>query len=215
MNEMGEVILTLKLAMNIAPVALYFIILGLVNSQSRVHVVSARRDWFCLMLVFIPVLLWPVTYLASVGWTWPALLALVLGMVLILLAAPRRRSGWVIYNCDRWRVSAELINGLRHLGFDADRRYDCITTGDENVRLELNEFRLLRNVTVTISGADKALARRLGGELERRLATVESVPSVSAAAMLVSGAALLIVPMSMMVKHFDAFVKVVSDLIPV
>ena len=60
MDTNAQVILVLKLVLNIAPPALYFVILGLVNSQSRPHLISSRNDWLALMVVFFPVLLFPV-----------------------------------------------------------------------------------------------------------------------------------------------------------
>jgi len=215
MNPHSEVIWVLKLGMNIAPVALYFIVLGLVNSQSRVHVISSRRDWLGLMAVFFPVLLWPVMWLAGDGWVFTAVALLFFGVALLVISAPDKRSGWVIYNCNLWRVSAELLASLDHLGINYAVSSEVITVADQGVELELSEFRLLKNVTVKITGGRKWFANALGRELAGRLGDVESEPSMSAAAMLVSGSAMLILPLAIMVRHIDAFVKVFSDFIPV
>jgi len=211
----GEVILVLKVAMNIAPVALYFIILGLVNSQSRVHVVSVRRDWLGLMLVFFPVLMWPVLWLSSAGWVLWAALALVFGVSVVFLAAPSKWSGWVVYNCDRERVRRELELALKGLGLGCQDGEDRLAVPDRGAELEISEFRLLRNVTVNVNGGDREFSDQVGRALERRMTGLETEPGFSAVGMLVSGTVLLILPLSMMVDHIDAFVKVVSDLIPV
>jgi len=215
MTPHGEVIWVLKLAMNVAPVAMYFMVLGLVNSQSRVHLVSARHDWLALMGVFFPILLWPVLALAGGGWMTPAIAVLAGGIALLLLVAPRKRSGWVIYNCDRRRIANELAASLDAMGLDYQCRGSDIHIRNRPASVALSEFRLLRNVTITVRRAENEFIDALGTQLTERLARVDNEPSLSAAAMLVCGAAMLMIPLSIMVRHIDAFVKVFSDFIPV
>jgi len=215
MNSVAEVVLVLKLMTNMAPVAVYFIILGLVNSQSYIHVISARRDWLCLGIVFFPVMFWPVLWFAEAGMIFVSMLALILGTLLFVLFAPGRASGWVVYNCDRDTVRRQLLASLQAVGIECEQRGARIVAHGGQIELAISEFRLLKNVTVSIKGGGEALSSRLGAELERRLGRVNAVPSFSAAAMLVSGTVLLILPLVMMISRIDAFVKVVSDLIPV
>ncbi len=215
MDRTGEVVLILKIAMNVAPVAVYFIILGLVNSRSHVHVVTARHDWLNLAIVFFPILIWPALWLANVGWIVSAVLALVAGVAIIVIAGPGKRSGWVIYNCDRHRVMTELTTCLNHLNLDYRCHGYAISIVGHDAGLKLTEFKLLKNVTVGITGRDRQFARKLGIELQSRLSTVTADPPLSAACILVAGVTLLIVPLSMMVNHIDSFVKVFTNLIPV
>lgn len=215
MSSAGEVILVLKIAMNIAPVALYFIILGLVNSQGCVHVVSAKRDWLGLMVVFFPVLFWPVMWLAGMGWAWAAVLLLLAGITMVVISAPDKCSGWVIYNCELDRVVRHLLISLRNLSLD----YTLVGGGEivvsDGMTLQISGLQLLKNVTISVKGGSRRTAGRLGYQLQQRLMALESRPSMSAAAMLVSGTVLLIVPLTMMIGRMDAFVKVVSQFIPV
>jgi len=215
MSPTGEVILVLKIALNIAPVAFYFIILGLVNSQSRVHIVTANRDWVGLMIVFFPVLLWPVMWLAGMGWAWSSVVVLMLGISLFVISAPGRWSGWVVYNCDLACVRSELLACLERVGIDCNlldgRR---IVTAD-GMQFELSELKLLRNVTINIKHGDRQRVAELGYELQRRLSRLDTAPGLAAAAMLISGTAMLMIPLTMMVGHMDMFVRVVSQLIPV
>jgi hypothetical protein len=216
MDPHSQVIWILKLAMNIAPVALYFMVLGLVNSQSRVHVVTLRNDWLAMMMVFLPVLMWPVMFLAGAGWHAGAMLTFLAGLAVLKFSAPPISSGWVLYNCTLATVRTALIETLDRLAIDWQVADDHTLTLTDNRRIELNDFPLLKNVTVKIHADDAAsLADRLGRTLSQRLDTVVSQPPLSAAAMLLCGAAMLIIPLSLMVQHIDAFVKVFCDFIAV
>lgn len=216
MDPHSQVIWILKLAMNIAPVALYFMILGLVNSQSRVHVVTLRNDWLAMMMVFLPVLMWPVMFLAGAGWQLGAMLTLIGGVGILKLSAPPVSSGWVLYNCTLATVRTAMIETLDRLAIGWKVADDRTLMLDGDRRIELNDFPLLKNVTVKIHADDAALlADRLGHTLSQRLEPVVSQPPLSASAMLLCGAAMLIIPLSLMVQHFDAFVKVFCDFIAV
>src|SRR5262245_6602083 len=66
--------------LNVAPIALYFLVLGLVNSHARPYRISSRSDFVALTSVIVPFLFWPVPSLVVSGLWW--LLALEVGLVL-------------------------------------------------------------------------------------------------------------------------------------
>jgi hypothetical protein len=216
MDTNEQVILVLKLALNIAPPALYFVILGLVNSQSRPHLISSRNDWLGLMVVFFPILLFPVLWLAAGGYYWAAVLTILLAGAGVYASLPKTGSGWVIYNCSRFQILKAMLTSLEEcgLGYEIDSS-DVIRLPGAGIELRVSGFPLLKNTTISIYGeADPEIIQRLEVCLEARLNNVECVMNPSGPAMLIAGTSMLILPLLMMVRHMDAFVRVVSDLLP-
>jgi hypothetical protein len=218
MDTNAQVILVLKLALSIAPPALYFVILGLVNSQSRPHLISSRSDWLALIIVFFPVLLYPAVWLFTGGYYLSGIVAAALAGVGVYLSLPRPQSGWVVYNCSRCVVYRSLQAALT----DARIRYEAVEDNllylpDHRVELRISALPLLKNTTITIGSVCRrqALIDLIEQNLRDRLDRVETLLNPSGPAMLIAGTSMLILPLLMMVRHIDAFVRVVCDLWPV
>jgi hypothetical protein len=218
MDTNAQVILVLKLALNIAPPALYFVILGLVNSQSRPHIISSRKDWLALIVVFSPILLFPALWLASGGYYQVSLVAVALAALGVFFSLPSPQSGWVIYNCSRLQVRKALFYALGEMGID----YEIVNPRLVHLpkyRMDLifSSLPLLRNTTITVHAyqSREYLINRIEGRLRGHLDGVENGLNPSGPAMLIAGSSMLILPLLMMVRHIDAFVRVVCDLWPV
>ena len=212
-----QVILVLKLALNIAPPALYFVILGLVNSQSRPSLITSRRDWIALMVVFFPVMLYPALWLATAGHILSGAITIILAVIGIYLSLPRFDSGWVVYNCSRLRVVRSLLGALDDCGMNYEcRDDDHIYLPEQDIELSLSGLPILRNTTVSISsdGSAPQAIQELEARFRYRLENIECVMNPSGPAMLLAGTAMLVLPLLMMVRHMDAFVRVVSDFLP-
>ncbi len=218
MDTNSQVILVLKLALNIAPPALYFVILGLVNSQSRPHLISSRSDWVTLISVFCPVLLFPAMWLAAGGHYLTGLLAVAIVALGVYFSLPRPRSGWVVYNCSRIRLFEALVAALSRGGIEfqvVDSQQ--IRLPRHQVDLKLSGMPLLKNMTISVISQDEqgVLTAQLERHLRDQLDEVETNVNPSGPALLVTGTSMLILPLLMMVRHMNAFVRVVSDLWPV
>jgi len=217
MDTNSQVILVLKLALNIAPPALYFVILGLVNSQSRPHLISSRNDWLTLISVFCPVLLFPALWLAAGGYYLISVAAVVLVGLGVYFSLPKPKSGWVVYNCSPFCLYKSLLSGLTRSGID----YSVIDSKrirlpEHEVEMHLSNLPLLKNTTISLSGqVHESLMRRIEERLRTELDKVECNVNPSGPALLVTGTSMLILPLLMMVRHMDAFVRVVCDLWPV
>jgi hypothetical protein len=217
MESNAQVILVLKLALNIAPPALYFVILGLVNSQSRPNLITSRRDWLALMVVFFPVMLYPALWLATAGYIFAGSIAIILAMIGIYLSLPRFDSGWVVYNCSRINVIRSLLSAIDDLGLACELRSDNrIYLPVQDIELGLSGLPLLRNTTVSITSGSNAseTIQEIEASFRRRLEGIECVMNPSGPAMLLAGTTMLVLPLLMMVHHMDAFVRVVSDFLP-
>jgi hypothetical protein len=217
MDTNAKVILVLKLVLNIAPPALYFVILGLVNSQSRPHLISSRNDWLALMVVFFPVLLFPVLWLASCGYYVMAVLTILIATIILYASLPKSGSGWVIYNCSREHVCHALLAALDKINVEYEiSGEDAIRLVKENIELRISGLPLLRNTTISVYAENPGaeLLRQIETVFDSKLGNIECAINPSGPAMLIAGTSMLILPLLMMVRHMDAFVRVVSDLLP-
>jgi len=67
LNSADQVLFVLQLILVIGPLAVYFLGLGLVNSQANPCLVNARVDFVVLTTAFIPVILGPMVLLIQHG----------------------------------------------------------------------------------------------------------------------------------------------------
>jgi hypothetical protein len=218
MDTNAQVILILKLALNIAPPALYFVILGLVNSQSRPHLISSRNDWLALIVVFSPILLFPALWLASGGYYPAALVAVALAALGVYFSLPKPQSGWVIYNCSRLQVRKALLSALAEMRIEYEiMSPKLIHLPRYRMDLNFSSLSLLKNTTITVHSYQlrKPLIDQIEHHFQEHLDRVENALNPSGPAMLIAGTSMLILPLLMMVRHIDAFVRVVCDLWPV
>ena len=217
MDASDQVIFLLKVMINIMPVAVYFLVLGLVNSQAQPVLVNARSDFQILTLVFVPLLVGPMPFLVEAGQWWVLLggAAITLGGFWRFL--PGRASGWVLYNVTEAQGRAMLCRALAAWGAvhqTDDRTYHVPALG---MRLEVSGFSLLRNVTVRIRWRDgavdwgrfEALGRRLHAQMQQQAL----LPSATGGCLMVLGVSLMIVPLWLMSHHIDAIVEIVQRLL--
>jgi hypothetical protein len=204
----------LMLVGNVAPIALYFLVLGLVNSHSRPCLITARSDFIALTSALLPVLLWPLPALAG-GYLWWMLAGgfLVTGTLFFLLL-PGADSGFVIYNISEARAERLLAESLGRLGLAGHWEGAAWRSACGRMTVHLRKFGLLRNVTVAIEGSPPpAFAGELAGELERRLRGVAQLPSSMGACLVMVGVGLLILPMWMVGRHIQDLVDAMSHLL--
>jgi len=212
-----EVVFVLKVFVNVAPVAVYFLVLGLLNSQPCPRLVNGRSDFVALTLVFVPMLVWPAPVLLRHG-LWPLLLAGLLAAVVGFCALlPAKWSGWVIYNVTERRCRRHLENALTACGLTYEVTDGGYVVADGQVRIRLASFALLQNVSVHFEFREKhpptALLHRLRAALEAQLHGLALLPSASGACMLALGVLLLILPLWMMNNHVDAIVETITRLL--
>ena len=93
---------------------------------------------------------------------------------------------------------------------------DHIYLPEQDIELGLSGLPILRNTTVSISsdGSAPQAIQELEARFRYRLENIECVMNPSGPAMLLAGTAMLVLPLLMMVRHMDAFVRVVSDFLP-
>jgi len=201
----------LRMAMTAAPVAIYFLVLGLLNSRRHPQLLTYRLDFLLLIVAMSPLLLFPI--LALLGPTLPAmLLAAGVFVALAVVLGPRGRT-WVIYNMDFDQACRIVERSLE----DLDLRSRAVRGGFELLNapgaVRIGGFPLLKNVSIGLEGADEGLARGLESQLSRRLSGISAQTSPMAASMLLVATALLVVPLCMVANRVPELVRILTDLL--
>lgn len=210
-----QVVDVLMLVGNVAPIALYFLILGLVNSHSRPYLTTSRSDFVALTGVLIPVLLWPVPILAGTRMWWLLLTGLAAAIGLFLWMLPRAGTGLVIYNISEAACLRILNDALRCMGLSGRWEGRSWRADGGQATIHLRKFALLRNVTLNVevsSAVRGSFVAHLGQELESRLHRVSQLPSTMGACLVLLGMSLLILPMWMVSRHIEDLVDAMLHL---
>ncbi len=217
MDSTANVILVLQLLVNLGPPALYFIILGLVNSQRHPRLVSSRADFVTLTVVFLPILVYPVPFLVGQGW-WGLLgigAAIVFSAFFALL--PKHGAGWVVYHTTEAEMRIMLNQAIRRLGWTATwDRLDAVVP-DAGLRIQCSAFPWLGSVSIHLSGLEgqprPGSTDALRAQIERQLERRSLLPSAVGTCLVIVGVVLWVVPLWMMFRHMDAIVDLVQHLL--
>jgi hypothetical protein len=216
MDASSQVIFLFQVIINLSPIALYFLVLGLVNSQARPWLVDARSDFVILTLVFVPVLVWPIPELVE-GRHWIVLsIGGGVGLWVFGRMLPTRSSGWVVYNISESRCRNLFDAALRRAGIDASCRGNEWNIPSGPVTIRLTALPVLRNVSLHVDGAgsdNETMLEDIRKQFDTLLGRQALLPSLSGSCMVLMGVVLMIFPLWMMSKHFNAIVELVSRLL--
>jgi hypothetical protein len=214
-----QVVFVLQLVLALGPLAVYFLGLGLVNSQAHPCMVPARTDFVVLATALIPMVMGPVLALVQFGGWWPAFLAALVACGFIGVMLPRRNSGWVVYNASLPQCRRLFCRACRRLGLSAEGNEDQIHVPEAGLTVLLSSLPLLRNVTLSLrndgkveAGANRVMIRRIMDGLDHEMRQEAMLPSPAGASMVVIGAAMLAVPMWYFFHHVDAIARAVRQI---
>ena len=204
-------LLPLSIISVVVPVAVYFLILGLLNSRSRPQLLRSTEDGVLLggsvSLVFVPVAV------SQLGTSVTALIVVAAGMATVTWMLVRSSRAWIIYNLSSLAAREIIANVLSAMGM-GDSCQDGRFSLDEDVTLEVRHFPLLRNTSVRLIGGDRELARRFETILAKRLSATETKANPAAAACVLVATAMLIVPLTLAAHESGQIVRLISDLLP-
>jgi hypothetical protein len=204
----------LMLVGNVAPIALYFLALGLVNSHARPHLITARTDFVALSTVLVPVLLWPVPNLAHGKAIWLLVAGLAAAGTCFYWLLPARNAGFVIYNVAERRCRQMLDEALAAMGLCGQWQDQVWRSHDGRLVIRVRAISLLRNVSLMTEATPEGrpLVHELGQALEERLRRVAQLPSTMGACLVMLGIGLLVLPMWMVGRHIHDLVDAMSRL---
>lgn len=193
----------------VVPVAIYFLLLGLLNSRRHPQLLSGRQDFALLLVALSPLLILPILMLLGLS-TWTlGLSALLLGLA-IHFGSPAHDT-WVIYNLPAAQARQAVARSLRSLGLEFEEKDNGFQVGQAVLRL--SHFPLLRNVSLRLEGGPAGMASDFESAMARALASSEAETSPMAVALMLVATAMLVAPLSMFVQHVPTLVRLVTDLI--
>jgi len=210
MGGVGDLGISLRIATVVVPVALYFLILGLLNSRPCPQLLRGRRDFALLIVALSPLFVLPVLSWAGGSWLALAAAAAAGGGGLALLRPPA--DSWVIYNI----TSAEAVEAVRHalraagLAFEVRDRVFHLPGG---ATVDLSPFPLLRNVSICMTPTERGASRRFEAALARRLCTLSAETSPMAMALLLVAAAMLVAPLAMVAPRAGEIVRILTGML--
>ncbi|MFW6154049.1 MAG: hypothetical protein ACOC95_02435 [Planctomycetota bacterium] len=209
-----QVDIALRVAVVAIPVAVYFLILGLLNSGRRPQMLSERLDFAVLVAAIAPLWIAPLLRWLAAG---PLVtLAATVGITAVLAwAATRQRHGWVIYNIDAAAALQIIAQALSSADLEHRRRDDGFTLTD-GPTMKVLPFPLLRNVSISIedpAGARRADLKRFEAELARRLGRKEVQASPAAVTFVLISTAMIVAPMVLLADRMPEMVRLLTDLV--
>jgi len=215
--DVDGTVLTLKVIGTVAPIAAYFLTLGVINSQATARMISGRWDFVILTGIFLPALFWPLASLAALlGWN--AVVVLVGGGGVVLrLMLPHPWKQWVIYNADTRRAVDAVGRALAGLGWTFYQERETIfAVPGLNMKLEVSGLALLNAVNLHIRtdarSREDAGVDMLVDAIEAALCRYQLLPTAAGLFLVLIGAGLMIVPMWMMTRHMHEIVEAIQRL---
>lgn len=216
MDPRDQVMFVFQVVLALGPVAVYFLVLGLANSQSRPCLISARADFTLLAVALAPVVLVPAFAMLRLGHEALAAGVFLLVLALFLIMRPSHGSGWVIYNIGPAQCRRIIHRACQRLGWTFDMSEGRIVLDEGRLLATAHVLPWLRNVTLDLepSGPEAAQHRARFVQAVRDELDLESMlPSPTGASLVVIGASLLGLPMWYLLHHMDLIVDVVRQIL--
>jgi len=210
-SKMEQLSTTLRVATIVVPVALYFLLLGLLNTRRHPQMLSARQDFALLLLALCPLVFQPVMLYFGGGMITMISCAGVMGLGVYLLA-PRGKT-WVIYNIPFKKARDTIASVLEdmghspirtHRGVDIDSGFGCV---------EIGSFPILRNISLRLVGGDNEMWGKFENNLSAYVSKIEAPPSPMAVSLLMVATCVIIAPMMLMVHHAPEIVRLLTNLL--
>jgi len=208
-----QVNLSVQVAGVVVPAAVYFLLLGLLNSQPAPQLLRGRTDFVLLTVAFCPIFCVPVlSYFGASPVAVPAVLGS--GLAAAVLAAPPRAGSWVIYNIDLPGALRAAERAIQAMGEPCSRRGRQIILEKRGVRLRFTSVPLLRNVSIGAEGKElRAFQRDFEGLFGDQLASIRTQTTPMAATFLLLAAGMLVIPLALVADRMPEMVRLITDLI--
>lgn len=204
--------LSLQVAAVVAPVAAYFLVLGLLNSRPHPQLLRGRRDFAVLVAALCPLFVLPTLAWMSSSPVWLAAAA-VAGAGLIAVLAPPKRS-WVLYNITAAQARDAVDGALRAAEIDCRKQGGAFLLAGGEAKLTLAAFPLLRNVSLRLEGAvQEETSSRFEAALQRRLQAIPAETAPMTMALLLVATGMLAAPLAMVAPRVPEIVRIISDVL--
>ena len=207
----GDLGVSLRITTVMAPVALYFLILGILNSRPRLQLLRGRRDFLLLIVALCPLFALPVLQWAQSSWLASVAAGIAGGALLMLMAPPA--DSWVIYNITAARANKAVADALASAGIDFQCRRGEFRLTDRSAVVRLTPFPLLRNVSIRMTGDARGLAGRIEAALAGQLGSIAVETTPMAMALLLVATAMLVAPLAMAAPQAGELVRILTGML--
>ncbi len=211
MGDIADLGFSLRIATVVVPVALYFLILGLLNSRPRPQLLRGRRDFALLIVALSPLFVLPVLHWAGGSWLALAAAAGAGAGGLALLSPPA--DSWVVYNITPLQAAEAVRDAIRAAGLEFDRRGGAFDLTGLGATVQLSPFPLLRNVSIRMTPADRGVSRLFEAALARRLGGISAETTPMAMALLLVAAAMLVAPLAIVAPRAGEIVRILTGML--
>ena len=204
-----------RIAAVVVPVAVYFLILGLLNSRRRPQLLTGRRDFALLTIALSPLFVLPaLSYFGVSPITVFLAVATVVGCIWLLAPCGQM---WVIYNIPLAQATDAVQQALLALGLEIRRMEHGFRLVGHDATVEIGGFSLLRNVSVRLRSCGDGNVSKLAGQLEQQLsqtiAGVHVEVSPMAVALLLVATGMLVAPLTLVAQRAGEIVRILTDLL--
>ena len=211
MTGLADIAISTRVVTMTVPVAVYFLILGLLHTRRRPQMLTGRLDFTLLIASLSPLVFLPaMSYLGGSPLAAVGLAVCLAGAILLL--SPGGRS-WVVYNISPRAARDAVAAALRTMGVDFARSGQDFLTDAGRIVVTVDGFPLLRNATIRLTGGRRPFARSFEAALARRLEVLEGPASPMAVSMLLVAVIMLAVPLAMMAPDVPQIVRLLTDLL--
>ncbi len=211
MTGIADIAISGRLATMTVPVAVYFLILGLLHTRRHPQMLTGRVDFTVLIASLSPLVFLPVmSHLRGSPLAAVIVAASVAGAILLL--SPGGRS-WVVYNISPYAARDAVAAALGAMEVDFARWADGFIADAGRITVTIEAFPLLRNATIRLTGGDGTFARSFQDALARRLKAMECQTSPMAISMLLVAVVMLAAPLAMMAQDAPQIVRLLTDLL--
>jgi hypothetical protein len=208
---MEQLSTTLRIATIVVPVALYFLLLGLLNTRRHPQMLSARQDFALLLLALCPLGFQPVMLYFGGGLTTMFSCAGVMG-VLVYLLAPRGKA-WVIYNIPYKKGRDTIVSVLEDMGHSPIRTRRGVDLDSGFAYVEIGSFPILRNISLRLVGGSEEMWAKFENNLSAHVGEIEAQQSPMAVSLLLVATLVIITPMMLVAQHAPEIVRLLTNLL--
>ncbi len=202
--------ISMRITTSIVPVAVYFLVIGLLNSRRHPQLVNGRTDFTMLLAAICPNFAFPLLDQFQMGLPLMAGgVGVFVGAIWLLGSVGSRTL--VIYNLSIEEAMCAIESTLGSMGVEFQAGSDSYQLKNCDSEIRLSGFPMLRNVSMRFVGGSYDFVRNFQSQLEYSLNRVEVQTSPMAAGLLLVATAMLSVPMALMAHRVPEIVRLLAD----